>query len=77
VARGAGSGLDSAHVVDAGCGFGTNAVHLAQAFGPRRVTGVKVPAVRLAIARQRVADAGVADAVDFHLGSVTALYPFD
>jgi ubiquinone/menaquinone biosynthesis C-methylase UbiE len=75
VARGAGAGLDSAHVVDAGCGFGTNAVHLAQAFGARRVTGVNVSAVQLAIARQRVVDAGLADTVDFHHGSVTAL-PF-
>lgn len=73
VARGAGLGPDDAHVVDAGCGFGTNAVHVSKEFGPRRVTGVNVSAVQLATARQRAKEGGVSDRVDFLLASVTDL----
>lgn len=60
-------------VLDAGCGFGTNAVFVAQTYGPARVTGVNVSDVQLATARRRAQEAGLADRVDFILASVTRL----
>ncbi len=73
VARGAGIGPHDAHVLDAGCGFGTNAAYLLEHFGPQRVTGVNVSSVQLAIARQRAAAAGWGDRADFLHASVTDL----
>ncbi len=64
------------HVVDAGCGFGTNAIQLASTTGAR-VTGVNVSAVQLATAATRVAAAGLSGAVDLHHGSVLALRAAD
>ena len=72
VADGAGITAGST-VVDAGCGFGSLALHLVERFTPARMTGVNVSSVQLAIARQRVAAAGREGQVEFHHGSVTAL----
>lgn len=60
-------------VVDAGCGFGTCAIHTSERLGPRRITGVNVSSVQLATAERRAEAAGRADRVDFVHGSVTAL----
>ena len=73
VASGAAIGPEDDHVIDAGCGFGTNAALVASEFGPRRVTGVNVSAVQLASAGRRIGAAGLADRVDFLCASVTAL----
>jgi ubiquinone/menaquinone biosynthesis C-methylase UbiE len=73
VAQGAALAPEDAWVVDVGCGFGTNAVHCAQKFGPARITGVNVSRVQLATARSRAAQAGVEHRVDFVEASATAL----
>ncbi len=73
VADGAGLDAAEAHVLDAGCGFGTNACHIVERFGSAWVTGVNVSAVQLAIARDRAALAGVDGKVNFLLASVTDL----
>lgn len=73
VARGAHITAADAHVLDAGCGFGTNAIFVSTHFGPARVTGANVSAVQLATARARANEAGLQDRVDFVLASVTDL----
>lgn len=73
VARGAADVLPGGRVLDAGCGFGTNAVHLMETYAPAKVTSVNVSAVQLTSARARAEAAGVADRVEFLLASVTAL----
>ncbi len=73
VAQGANVNPRDAAVLDAGCGFGTNAVHVALRHGAQRVTGVNVSDVQLATARRRASEAGVSDRVDFLLASVTRL----
>lgn len=69
-----GAALEPTHeVVDAGCGFGTFALHLVQRWGAGRVVGVNVSSVQLATAATRVAAAGVGERVGFVHGDVTAL----
>ncbi len=51
------------HVLDAGCGFGTNAVRCLQTFQPRRVTGINLSSVQLKIAQQHAAKSGFADRI--------------
>lgn len=53
-------------VLDIGAGWGGLGLYLAQMAGAR-VTGVTLSREQLAVARQRAADAGVADRVDFRL----------
>ncbi len=53
-------------VLDIGCGWGGMALTLARDFGAD-VTGVTLSAEQLAVARQRAADAGLADRVRFEL----------
>lgn len=73
VARGAGVHAGDEQVLDAGCGFGTNAAHVAGTFGPGRVTGVNVSAVQLATARAHVEATGLDERVEFLLADVTRL----
>ena len=54
--------LPGQEVLDIGCGWGGMAIHLAQANGVR-VTGITLSEEQAALARQRVAAAGVADKV--------------
>ena len=54
--------LPGQEVLDIGCGWGGMAIHLAQAHGVR-VTGITLSEEQAALARQRVAAAGVADKV--------------
>jgi cyclopropane fatty-acyl-phospholipid synthase-like methyltransferase len=62
-------------VLDAGCGFGTNAVHAVRHHGAREVTGLNLSRVQLASARRRAMDAGLGDRLRFVEGSATAM-PF-
>ena len=63
------------HVVDAGCGVGGTAIHLANAHGCR-VTGVNVNRLQLEIAQQKVVDAGVADRVSLEYADCGQSLPF-
>ncbi len=56
----------SDHVLEIGCGWGGFAIHAAQTYGCR-VTAITISHEQLAFARQRVADAGLADLVDVRL----------
>lgn len=62
------------HVLDAGCGPGETAVHLARACGAR-VTGVTVSDVEIASATARAEQAGVGSHVTFQYGDYARL-PF-
>lgn len=73
VAEGVGERLRGARVLDAGCGFGTNAVYLAETHGAAQVTGVNVSTVQLASAREHAAASPAAARVDFLHASVTDL----
>jgi len=53
-------------VLDIGCGFGGMALYLARVAGAK-VTGVTLSDAQYAVARRRVAEAGVADRVDVRL----------
>jgi cyclopropane-fatty-acyl-phospholipid synthase len=54
------------HLLDIGCGWGGTALYLHRVAGVK-VTGVTLSEEQLKIARQRAADAGVADQVTFEL----------
>jgi cyclopropane-fatty-acyl-phospholipid synthase len=54
------------HVLDIGCGWGGTALYLHRVAGVR-VTGITLSEEQLKVARQRAADAGVADRVTFEL----------
>jgi cyclopropane-fatty-acyl-phospholipid synthase len=54
------------HVLDIGCGWGGTALYLNRVAGVR-VTGITLSEEQLKVARQRAADAGVADQVKFEL----------
>jgi ubiquinone/menaquinone biosynthesis C-methylase UbiE len=63
------------HVLDAGCGPGETAIHLARRFGAR-VTGITVSRYEIERAEQRALAGGVGDAVRFEYGDFMALtYP--
>lgn len=51
------------HVLELGCGWGGFAIHAARHYGCR-VTGITISREQLALARQRVASAGLADRVE-------------
>jgi cyclopropane fatty-acyl-phospholipid synthase-like methyltransferase len=61
------------HVLDAGCGFGTNGLHLLQKHGAGKVTGLNVSAVQLETATRRTKAAGLEGRVDWVLGDVTKM----
>jgi len=54
------------HVLDIGCGWGGMAITLARDWGAR-VTGITLSEEQLEVARQRAAEAGLADRVRFEL----------
>lgn len=74
--RGDGKGA-AIHVLDAGCGVGGSARHLARAFGDSvRVTGVTLSERQAESATRRTRDAGLQDRVSFRVANAMKL-PFD
>ncbi len=61
-------------LLDAGCGLGAPAIHIASEYGVQ-VTGVTISPVEAARAEARAGDAGVSDQVRFEVGDYHAL-PF-
>ena len=60
-------GLDrDSHVLEIGCGWGGFALHAAREFGAR-VTGVTLSQEQAALARRRIADAGLTDRITIQL----------
>lgn len=72
LAEAAGMG-EGDRVLDVGYGFGDQDMHWARRYRPERIIGLNVTASQVAIARDRVAAAGLADRVDLRLGSATAM----
>ncbi len=64
-----------AMVLDAGCGFGTNARYLAETFGVQRVVGLNVSSLQLEACRQIARGSVRAAAINFARGSATCM-PF-
>lgn len=62
-----------ARVLDVGCGGGWSTIALAKAFPTVGAVGVDIDEPTVAMARDNVADAGLADRVDIHLGDALAL----
>lgn len=60
-------------VLDAGCGYGTNAIHCMETFGPRRIVGLNNAAHQIARAASLVAARGLADRIAFQHGSALAI----
>jgi SAM-dependent methyltransferase len=60
-------------VADVGCGHGASTILLAQAFPAARLVGLDAHAASIATARERAADAGVADRVRFEVAPAAAL----
>jgi len=60
-------------IVDCGCGYGDQDILWINEFGPRRITGVNVASQQVAISMRRVAEAGLADRIDYVNASATAL----
>jgi SAM-dependent methyltransferase len=58
---------------DVGCGHGASAILLAQAFPAARLVGIDAHAASIATARERAAEAGVADRVRFEVAPAAAL----
>jgi SAM-dependent methyltransferase len=63
-----------ANVADVGCGHGASAVVLAQAYPASRIVGFDYHADSIRVARERAAEAGVADRVEFGVAGA-ADYP--
>lgn len=64
------------HVVDAGCGVGGTAIHLAKTLGCT-VTGVNVTESQLELAREKVTTEGLDGRVDFKWADCAVRLPFD
>ena len=65
----------SALVVDAGCGIGGTALHVAKAHGCE-VVGINICAHQIEIAQRRAAGAGLSDRVRFQRADCSAHLPF-
>jgi ubiquinone/menaquinone biosynthesis C-methylase UbiE len=63
-------------VLDAGFGFGDQDMYWMEHFGPREIVGINVTQSQLTLARERVAEQGMADSIRLQLGSATQL-PFE
>ena len=63
------------HVVDAGCGVGGTAIHLARTRGCK-VTGVNLNRMQLDVAREKARDAGLNDRVGFEHADCSMSLPF-
>jgi cyclopropane-fatty-acyl-phospholipid synthase len=61
-------------VLDVGCGWGSFAMHAAGEYGAH-VTGITLSEPQAALARRRVADAGLSDAVDIRVADYRHLPP--
>ena len=66
----------SHHVVDAGCGVGGTAVHLARTRGCK-VTGVNISRLQLDMAAVRAQDVSLGDRLSFIYGDCSRALPFD
>lgn len=66
---------ESHHVVDAGCGIGGTAIHLARTRGCA-VTGVNLSTKQLEIAREKVAEAGLERRIGFEFANCSQHLPF-
>ncbi len=66
------AGGAGATLLDVGCGWGSMALHAARHHGVR-VVGVTLSAAQVALARERVASAGVADRVEVRLQDYRAI----
>jgi SAM-dependent methyltransferase len=60
-------------VLDCGFGFGDQDLLWARALGPARIIGLNITASQVALARERVAAAGLGERVDLRHGSATAM----
>ncbi|MGH2353693.1 MAG: SAM-dependent methyltransferase [Chloroflexota bacterium] len=60
-------------VLDVGFGFGEQDLLWTAQCRPQRITGLNISPRQTAIARRRVADAGLADRIDLRLGSATRM----
>ena len=60
-------------VVDCGPGYGDQDILWAREFGVKHITGVNVATEQIAISTRRVAEAGLADRIDYVHASATAL----
>jgi len=60
-------------IVDCGCGYGDQDIFWINEFGPKHITGVNVATEQIAISTRRVAEAGLADRIDYVNASATAL----
>jgi len=58
---------------DVGCGHGASTILLAQAFPAARLVGIDAHGASIATARQRAAEAGVAERIRFQVAPATAL----
>jgi len=58
-----GVALEGKRVLDLGCGIGGLSIHIAKTFGAAEVVGVDVEEPVVAVARQRIAEAGLSDTV--------------
>jgi len=63
------------HVVDAGCGVGGTAIHLAKTRGCR-VTGINLSPTQLEMAAEKASNEGVADRVSFGRADCSKSLPF-
>jgi SAM-dependent methyltransferase len=61
-------------VADVGCGHGASTILMAQAFPEATFVGLDYHAASIAVARERAAEAGVADRVQFQVAPATS-YP--
>ncbi|NNH70938.1 methyltransferase domain-containing protein [Nocardia uniformis] len=72
VGREAGLGAEDV-LVDVGFGYGDQDFLWAREFGPRRIVGVNVAEEQIAIARERAAELGLAEVIEYVHGSASAL----
>jgi ubiquinone/menaquinone biosynthesis C-methylase UbiE len=72
VAEAAGMGPGDT-VLDCGFGFGDQDILWAQGLRPARIVGLNITASQVALARRRIAEAGLGHCVDLLYGSATAM----
>lgn len=72
VAEAAGMGPGD-QVLDVGFGFGDQDLRWMTHYRPERIVGLNVTASQVAVARERVCSAGLADRIDLRLGSATEI----